>query len=204
MKKIEEFDLSDAVRPVTQTFYSDNGLIMSQDENYFVYKFHKVDALYGTDLQVPYAVVKDKKGLHYAINYGRVMIGTEEDVPSVKEVIALPDHCWNNRNKQMLAALASSLKPLAGITKSTEARKGEFVEFDIEKISTMRIKRQALQILQILIRDGQKKFSPAEVIDKLTKNADQIGSKQDVWALFKAFDKNIYGPSGLTRWVKEK
>lgn len=206
MRRIENCELNEWVRPVLDGWYDDGGSIqMFQSQEYYVRRFYPDPK---GRLHQPYSFVKvtDGVGLDYVLNYGRMVIGRLEPPPSLSEIAAMPPEFWvgangqyydNGRNRELFhkhvaAANAQGIK--VTIAKPLKARSSDVIyALKMENIAAVAsMTRQATACLSLIIEAGkQDGIAENELAELLRQNGFKLNTKQDPWKIFHYYKKDF-------------
>ena len=209
MKRVENCEINEIVRPVMDGWSSDGGGgRMRQAEEYYVHSHFKDGWCNKGRLYAPYSFVKvrDGAGLDYCLNYGRFVISRLEPAPSLSELAAMPQEFWVSGNEvfydtglnwerfQQLIKQSEA----AGIKVAT-ARPSRPKSTDRVYVVNManigaasHLTKQAAVCLSLIIESGKTDgIVENDLAELLRQNGARLNTKQDPWKIFNFYKKAL-------------
>lgn len=209
MKRIENCETNEIIRPVMDGWHSDGGGgHMWQNQEYYVLRHYKDEWSGKGRLYAPYSFVKvrDGAGLDFNLNYGRYVIGRLEPAPTLGELGAMPQEFWvssngayyeNGLNRERFMKLVKEAEsqgikvsaPRASRVRSS----GTTFSLNMDNINqAASLTRQATTCLSIIIEAGkQDGIGEQELAELLRANGFKLNTKQDPWKIFHFYKKTF-------------
>lgn len=205
MKKIEEYEVGDYVRPVMDGWKCDGGDgVLYQNQEYLVKKIFRDEQ----GRKAPYSWVRIADGANswFTVNFGRLMLSRLEIAPSLSELAALPQDLWLsadgvfredgiNRGRfltKLRDAKAQGIHVPRKVDTRPKNAERVYRLLGDDMASVMALKPQARTLVRIMNDIGKPEgFSERELNDVLLKSHDALKTRQDPWKVFNFYKKDF-------------
>ncbi len=205
MKKIEECEIGDLIRPVMDGWRCDGGSgFMFQNQEYTVVKVFRDEK--GRKAPYSWVRVASGDGSWFPINFGRLVLSRLEIAPSLAELAAMPQDLWlsadgvfreDGLNRQsfmqkLREARAQGIHVPRKIDTRPKSDDRMYKILSGDIAVAMTLKPQARTLVRLMLElnkpDG---FSERELNDMLLKSHDQLRTRQDPWKVFNFYKKDL-------------
>ncbi len=206
MKKIEECEIGDFVRPIMDGWKCDGGSgFLFQNQEYTVTRFFRDEK----GRKAPYSWVRvvDASGKEwFPMNFGRMVISRLEPPPTLAELAAMPQEVWlgadgvyreDGINRQRLMQMLRAAKeqgihvPRKIDTRpKRDDRMYKILGADIAIAMTLKPQARTLVRLMLDIKKPEG-FSERELNDVLLKSHEDLKTRQDPWKVFNFYKRDL-------------